>query len=102
MRPLLLLLGLPDLPLPEFLVFLGFAAGCALLLGWIADGILKDHGFGIIPNAIVFVGGAIIGAILWRRLGYVIIANRQMATAIAATAAGILALVAGGVAKRVI
>ncbi|MGO4672097.1 hypothetical protein AB4Z40_04290 [Bosea sp. 2YAB26] len=102
MRLLLLLLGLPDLPLPEFLVFLGFAAGCALLLGWIADGILGEHGFGIIPNAIVLVGGAIVGAILWRRLGYVIIANRQMATAIAATTAGILALVAGGVAKRVI
>lgn len=102
MRQLLLLLGLPDLPLPEFLVFLGFAAGCALLLGWIADGILGEHGFGIIPNAVVLVGGAIIGAILWRRFGYVVIANRQTATAIAATAAGILALVAGGVAKRVI
>ncbi|KFC69623.1 hypothetical protein FG93_03210 [Bosea sp. LC85] len=102
MRQLLLLLGLPDLPLPEFLVFLGFAAGCALLLGWIADGILRGHGFGIIPNAVVLVGGAIFGAILWRRLGYVVIVDRQMATAIAAAAAGILALVAGGVAKRVI
>jgi hypothetical protein len=100
MRSLMMMLGLPDMPTPEFIVFLGLVAGSALLLGWIADAILGNAGFGVIPNAVILLGGAILGALAWQRLGYVLGADRNMVMAIVGAASGIVALLAGGVMKR--
>lgn len=102
MRSLLLLLGLPNMPAPELAVLIGLVAVGALLLGWIADIILHEAGFGVILNGVIIIVGALIGVMLWQRLGLLVGSNQHLTAAIIAATSGIVLLISCGVGKRLV
>lgn len=100
MRQMVLLLGMPDLPMVQFVTLIGLALVAALMLGWLADGILGGGGFGIFLNGLLLLAGAIGGAIVWRKLGYSFGASPGLATSIIAAGAAVATLVLAGTIRR--
>lgn len=90
MRPILLLLGVPDMP-PTSLALLAFMVALSVMMfGWLADTLLGDGAFGIAANTILLVIGAAIGAMLWRRFGFPISGvNPHAVAGLAALSGGI-------------
>ena len=93
MRALILMLGLPDMSTPQLVVFLAIVAVGVLLFGWISDMLLRDGGFGIILNGLVVLAGAILGTLLWRKLGYTIGTNPALTVSLVALGAGMAMLI---------
>lgn len=89
MRALILMLGLPDMATPQLVVFLAIVAIGTLLFGWISDMLLRDGAFGIVINGIVVLTGAILGTLLWRKLGYTIGTNPALTVSFVALGAGL-------------
>jgi uncharacterized membrane protein YeaQ/YmgE (transglycosylase-associated protein family) len=100
MHTLLSMLGVPDLPTVHVIVVVGLALTSALMMGWLADGILGGGGFGIFANGVLLLVGALVGAIVWRKLGYSVSASPALATAIAAGASAIATLVLASTVRR--
>jgi uncharacterized membrane protein YeaQ/YmgE (transglycosylase-associated protein family) len=100
MHTLLSMLGIPDLPTAHVIIVVGLALTSALMMGWLADGILGGGGFGIFANGVLLLVGAIVGAIIWRKLGYSVGASPALATAIAAGAAGVTTLLLASTVRR--
>jgi uncharacterized membrane protein YeaQ/YmgE (transglycosylase-associated protein family) len=100
MRAYSLMLGLPDMAMPQMLVLIAIIVTAAFALAWIADAILGDGGFGVFINAAILLIGAFIGALVWKRLGYAIGTSPQATAAIVATGAGMVLLLIGGVLRR--
>ena len=93
MRALILMLGLPDMSTPQLVVFLAIVAVGVLLFGWISDMLLRDGGFGIILNGLVVLAGAILGTLLWRKVGYTIGTNPALTVSLVALGAGMAMLI---------
>ncbi len=93
MRALILMLGLPDMSTPQLVVFLSIVAVGVLLFGWLSDTLLRDGAFGIILNGLVVLAGAILGTLLWRKLGYTIGHNPALTASLVALGAGMALLI---------
>ncbi|MBN9456472.1 MAG: hypothetical protein J0I54_07580 [Bosea sp.] len=70
MRSLLMMVGLPDLPLLSVMLVVTMIVLAALLFGWISDLLLGDGGFGVTFNAGLALVGAFVGTWLWHRFGF--------------------------------
>ncbi|PZN97863.1 MAG: hypothetical protein DCF30_15520 [Hyphomicrobiales bacterium] len=93
MRALILMLGLPDMSTPQMGVFLALVGVGVLLFGWISDMLLRDGAFGVIINGLLILIGAIVGTLIWRKLGYAIGTNPAATTAFVALGAGLATLI---------
>lgn len=93
MRTLILMLGLPDMSTPQLAVFLALVGVGVLLFGWISDMLLRDGAFGIIINGLLVLTGAIVGTLIWRKLGYAIGTNPAATAAFVALGAGLATLI---------
>ena len=93
MRALILMLGLPDMSTPQLVVFLSIVAVGVLLFGWISDLLLRDGAFGIITNGLLVLAGAILGTLLWRKLGYTIGHNPALTVSFVALGSGLAMLI---------
>ena len=93
MRALILMLGLPDMSTPQLVIFLSFVAVGVLLFGWISDMLLRDGAFGIIINGVLILIGAIVGTLIWRKLGYTIGTNPAATVSFVAIGAGLATLI---------
>lgn len=103
MRMLLSMVGLPEMPTLHMIVLIALAITCAVMLGWLADGILGDGGFGLFLNGMLLLAGAVIGAIVWRKTGYAISGIGQpAATAVAAAGSALTTLVLAGTIRRLV
>jgi uncharacterized membrane protein YeaQ/YmgE (transglycosylase-associated protein family) len=100
MRALILMLGLPDMATPQLVVFLAIVGVAMLLFGWISDMLLGDGAFGIIVNGLLVLAGAILGTLLWRKLGYTIGTNPALTVSFVALGSGLALLVALSTARR--
>ena len=102
MRDLLLLLGLPGtMPTIQVIVLAAVVGIAAVLLGWVADMIMGEDGFGIGGNAVILAIGAVLGAMLWQSAGIAVTMNANAARALAAGAAGVIVLIAFGLMRRI-
>lgn len=93
MRALILMLGLPDMSTPQLVVFLSIVGVGVLLFGWISDMLLRDGAFGIIINGLLVLAGAILGTLLWRKLGYTIGTNPAATVSFVALGSGLAMLI---------
>jgi len=93
MRALILMLGLPDMSTPQLVVFLSIVGVGVLLFGWISDALLRDGAFGIVINGLVVLAGAILGTLLWRKLGYTIGTNPAATGTFVALGSGLMLLI---------
>lgn len=100
MLTLFTMLGYPNLPTEQMLVIAGLAWASAICLAWIADAILGDGVFGVVLNALILITGAVLGVLLWRRLGYLPAVNPAQTMALVATGSGIALLVACATLRR--
>jgi uncharacterized membrane protein YeaQ/YmgE (transglycosylase-associated protein family) len=92
MDVLLQMFGLPYMPTYQLVIFLALIAVALLLFGWIADMTLGNSGYGVMLNGLVMLVGAVGGVLLWRKLGYRLNMHPQAATAVVATASGMVML----------
>lgn len=97
MRSLLMMVGLPDLPLLSVILIVSMIVLTALLFGWISDMLLGDGGFGVMFNAALIVVGAFVGAWLWHRFGVPTRFDPSALRAAIAIASGLALLVAAAV-----
>ena len=93
MRALILMLGLPDMSTPQLVVFLSIVGVGVLLFGWMSDLLLRDGAFGIIINGLLVLAGAILGTLLWRKLGYTIGTNPAATISFVAMGSGLALLI---------
>jgi hypothetical protein len=100
MRALMLMLGLPDLPLEQLLIVLALVAIFFLMMGWIADMALRDSGYGVLLNGALMLAGAIGGVLLWRKLGFRVSIHPQLASVIVAGVSGIVVLLSCAISRR--
>lgn len=100
MRALIVMLGLPDMSTPQLVVFLSIVAVGVLLFGWISDMLLRDGAFGIIINGLLVLAGAILGTLLWRKLGYTIGINPAATATFVALGSGLALLIALSTVRR--
>ena len=70
MRPILLLLGVPDMPTTSLALLAVMVALSGMMFGWLSDTLFGDGAFGILANTVLLVVGAAIGAMAWRRFGF--------------------------------
>jgi hypothetical protein len=102
MRMLLSMVGIPDMPTLHMITLIALAVTSAIMLGWLADGILGDGGFGLVLNGVLLLAGAVIGAIVWRRTGYNVSIGQPAATALAAASSALTTLVLAGTIRRLV
>ena len=101
MRDFLLLVGLPGTrPTIQIIVRAGVIFGAALLLGWVADMIMSDEGFGISLNAAILLIGAVGAAIIWQKSGLSLPMHPHAARATVAGGGGVVALILCGLFRR--
>ncbi|MDP3258215.1 MAG: hypothetical protein Q8S58_02625 [Bosea sp. (in: a-proteobacteria)] len=100
MRTLILMLGLPDMSTPQLVLFLAIVGVTLLLFGWISDLLLRDGAFGIILNGFIVIGGAVLGTLAWRKLGYAIGTNPALTTSLVALGSGLALLILLTVIRR--
>jgi uncharacterized membrane protein YeaQ/YmgE (transglycosylase-associated protein family) len=93
-RTLILMLGLPDMSTPQLVLFMAIVGVTLLLFGWISDLLLRDGAFGIILNGFIVIGGAVLGTLAWRKLGYTIGTNPALTTSLVALGSGLALLIA--------
>ena len=93
MRGLLMMVGLPDMPLLSVILVITMIVLGALLIGWFADLLLDDGGFGVMFNAGITLVGAGIGTWLWHRYGIPTRFPAEVVRAMIATGSGLLLLI---------
>jgi len=99
MRGLLMMVGLPDMPLLSVVIVMTMIALGALMFGWLADLLLGDSGFGVAFNTGILLVGAFTGAWLWNRYGVPTRFPAEAVRAIVATGSGLLLLIGLAVAR---
>lgn len=99
MRSLLMMIGLPDLPLLSILIVVTMILLGALLFGWISDMLLGNAGFGIMFNAGFILIGAYAGAWLWHRFGIPTRIDANALRAAIAVGSGLALLVVAAVVR---
>ncbi|RDJ23193.1 GlsB/YeaQ/YmgE family stress response membrane protein [Bosea caraganae] len=92
--------GLSYLPAEHLILLAGLLAMVGFLAGWLADLILKEEGFGIIVNGLIVIAGALLGFMLWARMGYPVGNNKQFIAALVTAISGVLLLVSCGIGRR--
>jgi len=97
MRSLLMMVGLPDLPLLSVILIVTMIVLTALLFGWISDLLLGYGGFGTLFNAGLILVGGFAGAWLWHRFGVPTRIDPDALRAAIALASGLLLLVVAAV-----
>jgi uncharacterized membrane protein YeaQ/YmgE (transglycosylase-associated protein family) len=100
MRTLFQMLGFADLGTTQMLVIAVIAWACAFALAWIADAILGDGVFGVLLNTSILIVGAVLGTMLWRKVGFGPAANLPETLSIVATSSGIALLLACATVRR--
>ena len=93
MPGLLKIVGLPDMPMLSAIIVMVMIWLSALLIGWLADLLLDDGGFGVIFNAGIVLLGAFAGAWLWHRYGIPTRFPAEVLRAGIATGSGLLLLI---------
>ncbi len=93
MRGLLMMVGLPDMPTLSVVIVLTMIVLSALLIGWLADLLLDEAGFGVMFNAGITLVGAFGGAWLWHRYGIPTRFPTEALRAAIATGSGLLLLI---------
>jgi uncharacterized membrane protein YeaQ/YmgE (transglycosylase-associated protein family) len=93
MRGLLLMVGLPDLPLLSLIIVVTMIVLGAMMLGWFADMLLDDSAFGVMFNTGIVLVGAFAGAWLWHRYGIPTRLPAEAVRAGIATGSGLLLLI---------
>jgi uncharacterized membrane protein YeaQ/YmgE (transglycosylase-associated protein family) len=88
MPGLLKMVGLPDLPTLSVVIVLS-----AMLIGWLADLLLDEAGFGVMLNTGITLVGAFTGAWLWQRYGIPTRFPAEALRALIATGSGLLLLI---------
>ncbi|MCU4181976.1 hypothetical protein [Bosea sp. BH3] len=97
MRSLLMMVGMPDLPLLSIIIVCSMIVLTALLFGWISDMLMGDGGFGITLNAALVLIGAFLGAWAWQRFGVPTRLDPNALRAAIALGSGLVLLVAAAV-----
>lgn len=97
MRNLLMMVGMPDLPLLSIIIVCSMIVLTALLFGWISDMLMGDGGFGIALNAALVLIGAFLGAWAWQRFGVPTRLDPNALRAAIALGSGLALLVAAAV-----
>lgn len=93
MRGLLMMVGLPDLPLLSLILVVTIIVLGAMLLGWFADLLLDNSAFGVMINTGIMLVGAFAGAWLWHRYGVPTRFPAEALRAAIATGSGLLLLI---------
>lgn len=93
MRGLLMMVGLPDMPLLSLILVVTMIVLGAMMFGWLADLLLDDGGFGTMFNAGILLVGAFAGAWLWHRYGIPTRFPAEAVRAVVATGSGLLLLI---------
>lgn len=94
MPGLLMMVGLPDMPTLSVVLVITMIGLGAMLLGWLADLLLDDSGFGVMLNTGILLVGAFTGAWLWHRYGIPTRFPAEALRALIATGSGLLLLIA--------
>jgi len=97
MRSLLMMVGLPDLPLLSIVIICSMIVLTALLFGWISDMLMGEGGFGIAFNAALILIGAFLGAWAWHRFGFPTRIDPHALRAAIALGSGLILLLAAAV-----
>lgn len=100
MRGFMMMLGLPDLAMTQYMVIIGLVAASAFAMAWIADAILGDGAFGVFFNTLILLAGVVLGTLLWRKLGLSLGLGTFATAATVAIASALGMLVACSVARR--
>lgn len=100
MRTLLPMLGLSYLPFEYLVLLLVLMAVGGFFLGWLADAILADVGFGIALNGLILTAGAVAGFVLWNKAGYPVGGHNLHVTLLVAGISGGTLLACCGLGKR--
>lgn len=93
MPGLLKMIGVPDMPMLSVFLLVTMIVLGAMLLGWFADVLLKDAGFGVMLNTGIVLLGAFTGAWLWHRYGIPTRFPAEAVRAAIATGSGLLLLI---------
>ena len=93
MPGLLKLVVLPDMSMLSAIIVMAMIWLSALLIGWLADLLLDDGGFGVMFNAGIALVGAFAGAWLWHRYGIPTRFPAEAVRAAIATGSGLLLLI---------
>ena len=93
MPGLLKLVGLPDMSMLSAIIVMAMIWLSALLIGWLADLLLDNAGFGVMFNAGIVLVGAFAGAWLWHRYGIPTRFPAEAVRAAIATGSGLLLLI---------
>ena len=93
MPGLLIMVGVPDMPLLSVVLVIAMIMLGAMMFGWLADLLLDDGGFGTMFNTGILLVGAFIGAWLWHRYGVPTRFPAEAVRAVIATGSGLLLLI---------
>lgn len=93
MPGLLKIVGLPDMPMLSAIIIMVMIWLSALLIGWLADLLLDDGGFGVMFNTGIVLVGAFAGAWLWHRYGIPTRFPAEILRAVIAAGSGLLLLI---------
>ncbi|MCO5092800.1 hypothetical protein [Bosea sp. (in: a-proteobacteria)] len=99
MRGLLMMVGLPDMPLLSMMLVVTMILMGALTFGWLADLLLSDASFGVMFNAGILLVGAFAGAWFWHRYGIPTRFQAEAVRALVATGSGLFLLIGLAVAR---
>lgn len=102
MRGLLLLIGLPPIPGDQIALVLVIVALAIGLVGFVADAVLGENGFGVIGNAVITTASAIAGMALWHRFAPSVGLTPLETAALSASLSILAALVGSGFLRRYI
>ena len=97
MHELLMMVGLPNLPLSSLMLVVTMIVLAAMLFGWISDMLLGSAGFGVMFNTGLVLIGGFLGAWLWHRFGLQTRFDANAMRAAIATGSGLLLLVVAAV-----
>ena len=93
MRGLLMMVGLPDLPLLSLILVVTMIVLGAMMFGWFADMLLDQNAFGVAFNTGILLVGAFAGAWLWHRYGIPTRFPAEAVRAVVAVGSGLLLLI---------
>ncbi len=93
MPGLLKMVGVPDMPTLSVVLVIVMIVLSALLIGWLADLLLDEAGYGTMFNAGIMLVGAFGGAWLWHRYGIPTRFPAEALRALIATGSGLLLLI---------
>lgn len=93
MPGLLKMVGLPDMPMLSVVLVVGMILFSGFVIGWLADLLLNEAGFGVMLNTGITLVGAFAGSWLWHRYGIPTRFPAEALRALIATGSGLLLLI---------